>query len=453
MDLRKYFTVFFMLGNMCFSILLFQHFSKDIFLSIPILLNFVVSFFVCLNYAPENHIIKLSSIYLLGFLLFICGRFIYNIFFPDNTFCIRFGFVYCLNDNEKIKSSILINLSLIFFTFGFLNNKYNKIKNDIVVFEANKNTLLIISYISFFLGLFSLNNTYKRILSAINDGYLSLYSEQDGIYSTPISLIIFTFFVAILAIQYCFKNKYYFCLIFYRVNLFIYLVIMISSVFQGSRSAFISGLIFILWIYLDNKKINLKNIIFGSLVLFLMFFANNLASYFGARDSTIVNDLKDYIIEDILYNQGITMMVFNMGVLYNDFPLLSYLKVLLPGVQVFYGFIDNVYNHDLTFSSNLLYQLSPSVFSQGFGLGWSLLGDFYNFSFGFIPLFIIYNYYWGKLIFNISKNFKTNIYFTGLFICFLTQLFMISRGSISNLWALIIFYTIIYFLISLKSKK
>ena len=147
------------------------------------------------------------------------------------------------------------------------------------------------------------------------------------------------------------------------------------------------------------------------------------------------------------------MMVFNMGVLYNDFPLLSYLKVLLPGVQVFYGFFDNVYHHDLSFSSYLLYKLSPSVFSQGFGLGWSLLGDFYSFAFGFIPLFIIYNYYWGKLIFNISKKFKTNIYFTGLFICFLTQLFMISRGSVSNLWALIIFYTIIYFLISLKSKK
>ncbi|MCO8074283.1 oligosaccharide repeat unit polymerase [Acinetobacter lwoffii] len=454
MDLKKYFIVFLMLGSMGFSILLFQHFIEDIFLSIPILLNFLISFFICLKYAPENHIIKLSSIYLVGFLLFICGRFIYNIFFPDNAFCIEFGFVYCLDNNEKIKSAILINLSLIFFTYGFLNNKYNKIKKNTVFFEANKNTLLIISCIGLFFGLFSLNNSYKLILSAINNGYLSIYSEQDGIYSTPISLIVFTFFVAILAIQYCFKNKYYFCLIFYRLSLFIYLVIMISSIFQGSRSSFISGLIFILWIYLDNKKINLKNIMFGSLILFFMFFANDLASLSGARDaSSNKQDIFNIILEDMLYNQGITMMVFNMGVLNNEFPFLAYLKVILPGIQIFYSFFDNINNSHLTFSSFLLYKLEPVTLSQGFGLGWSLLGDFYAFSFGFLPLFLFYNYYWGKIIYRISERCNDSVYYKGLFICFLTQIFMISRSSISILWALIIFYSIFYLLGRLRFKK
>ena len=453
MELKKYFFIFFMLGNMVFSIIFFQHFNKDIILSISTLLNLFMSFIFCIRYAPDSNIIKLSSIYLTGFLLFICGRFFYNIFSPSDTFCIEFGFSYCLNNNEKIKSIVLINLSLIFFTYGFLNNKIYNVKENIITFEPNKKILLIISFISIFLGVFSLNNSYKLIINAVNNGYMSIFSEQDGMYATPISLIVFTFFVAILSIQYCFKNKYYFCLMFFRLNLLIYLIIMISSILQGSRSSFISGLIFILWVYLENKKINLKIILFGVLILFLMFIVNDLASLSGARDASNQHDIKDFIIEDIFYNQGITMMVFNMGVLNNEFPLISYLKVLIPGIQIFYGLFENIYNYNLTFSSNLLYKLSPSVFSQGFGLGWSLLGDFYSFSFGVIPLFIIYNYYWGKLIYKISRNFKKNIFYTGLFICFLTQIFMISRGSISNLWALIIFYSIIYFLITLKFKK
>ncbi|MCZ3052648.1 O-antigen polysaccharide polymerase Wzy, partial [Acinetobacter baumannii] len=63
----------------------------------------------------------------------------------------------------------------------------------------------------------------------------------------------------------------------------------------------------------------------------------------------------------------------------------------------------------LSFSQYLMYKISPGLFYEGYGLGWSLLGDFYAFSFGFIFLFMIYNYFWGKPLFFISNKVDKNI--------------------------------------------
>lgn len=441
-----------MLTNIFVALLFFHLFSMDIILSVSTIINILFSGYYCVKNSPENHIFKLVLIYLLGFGLFVCGRFFSNLFSQSDTFCLEFGFYYCLSDEEKIKSIFLINLALVFFTYGFLNNVKKTSDNNIIL-DPNTNTLFILSVISPFLGGYSLYSSYLLISKAISEGYMSIFESQDGVYSSSLGLIVFTLFVSMMAIQYVYKEKYKFCLIFFRLNVFIYLLIMLSSVLQGSRSGFIAGLFFVTWLYLQNKKIHLKHIFFVLSIFLLMFFANDLASLSGARQATSDNDFFLIILEDIFYNQGTTMMVFNMGVLNDSYPILAYLKVLIPGIQIFYSFFYDIYNYNLTFSNNLLYRLSPSTFSQGFGLGWSLLGDFYAFSFGFLPLFLLFNYYWGVVLYKISDRFNHNGFFQGLFICFLTQIFMLNRASISGLWALVIFYTIIYFLISLKSKK
>lgn len=456
MSLKKYLLIAFMFLNFTISLILFNHYSLDLILSYSIIVNYILSFIFCYKFSPDNNILKLVSIYLFGFGLFICGRFFANVFFVGDVYCIDFGFFYCLSHNEKLESMFLINMSLIFFVYGFLNNKLTLKTSfyDNKVDYFNKNTLFILSLLSVFLGLYVLYGSYSTIITAINEGYMSIFSNQDGVYSTPILLIIFTLFVAILSLQYSFVSKYKFCKFFFRVNVFIYSIIMLSSILQGSRAAFITGLIFLLWLYLLNRKIKLKTVFFPIFIIILIFLANDLASLSGARDASSANvDVLRIVLEDMLYNQGITMMVFNVGFLNNDYPLLAYLKVLLPGIQVLYGFFHEINNSHLTFSSYLLYQLDPSVFSDGFGLGWSLLGDFYAFSFGFFPLFLFYNYCWGKIIFKVSDSFGNDFFYNGLFICFVTQVFMLSRSSISILWALIIFYSILYVLIKVKVKS
>ena len=61
-----------------------------------------------------------------------------------------------------------------------------------------------------------------------------------------------------------------------------------------------------------------------------------------------------------------------------------------------------VYQYELSFSQHLMYKLSPSLFYDGYGLAWSLLGDFYAFSFGLIFLFFLYKYIWGRIIYFVS---------------------------------------------------
>lgn len=455
MKQMNYFFIISMFLNVAIATLIYQHFGVDSVLSWSIIFNLIISYFLCIRCSLDDNPIKLVFIYLVGFTLFICGRFIANVFGVSDVFCIEFGFVYCLSDLEKIKSFLLINCALIAFLFGFINNKTKRAdnKNEIVLKYPNTLVLFFLSIVGVFLGGISLYNSYKLILSAINNGYLSIFSEQDGLYSTPLTLVAFTFFVAIMAIQYTYKSRIKFSLWFFRVSVLLYIVIMISSVLQGSRSGFITGLLFGLWLYLDKKKLNFRLVLVGIGIFFLIFIVNDLASLSGARDAANDNGLAKFLLEDVLYNQGITMMVFNMGMLNDGYPILAYLKVLFPGIQIIYGWFDTVYNYNLTFSSNLLYRLAPSVFAQGFGLGWSLLGEFYAFSFSFIPLFMLLNYGWGKLLFLISSRINYNQFFSGLFICFLTQIFMISRGSVSNLWALVIFYCIVYLLVTVRLKK
>jgi hypothetical protein len=146
-------------------------------------------------------------------------------------------------------------------------------------------------------------------------------------------------------------------------------------------------------------------------------------------------------------------MVFSLGSMRNDYPFLAYLKTIIPGSQIIASFFSDIYQYEISFSQYLMYKISPNAFYEGYGLGWSLLGDFYAFSFGFIIIFIIYNYIWGKVIFLISSLIDKNIFYNGLYFCFLSYLFIINRSSISPLLVLIGFYILLILILKLKWKS
>ena len=78
--------------------------GRDLSLSYSIVLNITVAFYLLYKYSPDSTQIKLSFIYLLGFSLFICGRFFANILGSEETFCFDFGYkyfkkvVYCIKE-------------------------------------------------------------------------------------------------------------------------------------------------------------------------------------------------------------------------------------------------------------------------------------------------------------------------------------------------------------------
>ncbi|ENX32301.1 hypothetical protein F889_03620 [Acinetobacter colistiniresistens] len=452
MNLNKYAILVLMTLIGLFGAAIFLLVEKDIALSYSIVLNLVIAFYLLSRYSPDTTRIKLSFIYLLGFSLFICGRFFANILGVDETFCFDFGYKYCLNQNETLYSFLLINSSLLFFLLGYLSTSVRKENFKIKASYFNINILYFYLLLGVLAGVYTSFGTIESIFKAITSGYLSLYSGQVDEYSSPVDLIVMVFFNATVALGFSFKEKINIKL-FYFI-LFIFLFNLIVSVFSGSRANFVSALLVILWFMLGEKKVGFKNIIITTLLILSVFLTNSIASISGARGAS--DDSSGFytkVVEEIFYNQGITMMVFNMGVLENDYPLLAYIKTIIPGSQIIYSWFSPVFQYDLSFSQHLMYKLSPSLFYEGYGLAWSLLGDFYAFSFGLIFLFFFYNYIWGKLVYFVSSGYGVNFFYNGLYFCFLISIFILSRFSISSFLVLIIFYFLMHKSIKFKWGK
>lgn len=449
MSIGKFLIIMVMMFNCLFSLLIYSVYELDLITSISFFINLIISYFILFNNSPEKQVVKLSLIYLLGFSLFVGGRFISGLFGVGNIYCFDFGYFYCLDFMEILKINFLIHFSLIFFVFGFLYNK-NKPRVREARGSINNKILSFVILISFFSGFCSFYFKTQAIALALSQGYMVLYEGQSQSYSTPLSLVIDTIFVATLAVIYSLKDRiksYYFLTL-----ISVFIITQLLGVLTGARSSFILGIIILIWVLLGDREINIKKLLFSIPLVFLLFSANYIASLSGARVADSGITFFEKFIIDIFYNQGITMMVFSLGVIDNNFPLLAYLKVLLPGIQVFFSFFENIYQYELSFSQNLTYRLAPNVYYENMGWGWSLLGDFYAFSFGITILFLIYNFFWGKVIYTVSLYSESSIYYRGLFFCFIVTLFSISRSSVSYLIFLIIVYTLIYFFIKIKVR-
>lgn len=453
MSLKNFICIFFMIFNSLFSIFLYNFYNYDFIFSLSLVLNLIISFYVLIKNSPENYFLKLSIVYLMGFSLFICGRYIYGLFGDWDIYCFDFGYNYCLNESERIKTNFLINFSLVFFVFGFLFNskKIGKFLQKKEEAYINYKVLVFITVICFLTGFINLYFQLEAVLKAISGGYITLYEGQTEAYETPFSLIVSTIFLATLSIVYSVNKKikpiYFYALIF------IFIFGQSLGILTGARASFITALVVLVWIFLGSEKVNLKKIILILSILAIIPFVNYLASISGARVVSSGGSISDKILTEVFYSQGISMMVFSLSTLETSYPLLAYLKVIFPGIQVIYSFFGELNQYDLSFSQSLTYRLAPSVYYDNMGWGWSLLSDFYAFSFGFSALFLLYNFMWGKLIFRISLYNNKNIYYRGLFFCFLVLVFSISRSSVSYLIFLVILYTILYWSLKFKIGK
>lgn len=451
MSFKNIMLVMLMIVNCLFSILLYEFYKYELILSVAITLNIGISFLILKDASPERYVIKLSIVYLAGFVLFICGRNIANVLGVDNIYCFEFGYNYCLDNNQILRSGFLVNFSLIFFLIGFCYNK-NKVsrakdENSNNLF-LNKNTLKLIFIISLFSGLFSFYLQIKLITLAINQGYLALYEGQTESYETPLGVLINIIFVSSLSVVYC-TSKNSKPMLFYTL-FSIYIVGQILTVLTGARSGFITALIVMLWFFLGSGKVGVKKILIIFSFIPLIFLSNYFASLSESRVVTNNSSLYEKIVEEIFYGQGISMMVFNISTFEGNYPFLAYLKTIFPGIQVIFSLFSDIQQYELSFSHSLTHRLAPSVYYGNMGWGWTLLGDFYAFSFGFSLLFFFYNFLWGKILFKISALSNSSIYYKGLFFCFLLIVFSISRASISYLIFLVFIYSIFYF--SLKFK-
>lgn len=431
------------LGNFSFSIYF-------------LIINFLISFFIVNMNNLNTNLINMQSIFLLGFLVFFLGSFIGFLLNPNlykDLFCTDFIFSYCSPSADINYLIFLLNLILIAFSMAFLSG-VNVSKNinelDTQNIFINKKKVGLI-YILFFLSLgISFYQRLDSIALAISGGYMALYENQAESYETPFVMLFSVLLSCSLALLYSLRKNLNSKIFGVAVGL--YILNLLLGIMTGSRAAFIGGLILLTWIIFRDKQVKKIFYIAGIGICILVIGGLNwLASLSGARDfSKSSNFLENF--SETLYSQGITLMVFNSSVHAEGFPILGAIKTIIPGIQVVFPLFGITNRHEFDWSSYMTFTENKNAYQDGFGLGWSIYSDFYIFSLGFLPLFYLFIYLFGRLIVILSKS--SGYYNEGVIFIFVLTLFSINRGQLSPLIFSIIVYSLLcLFVGTLKVKK
>lgn len=419
-------------------------FSVSIYL---LFINFLISFFLVNMNRLNANLINMQSIFLTGFLVFFLGRFIGFLLdssLYDNLFCMDFIFSYCSYNIDINYLIFLLNLILISFSMAFLNvvnssKTVSDIKQENIFINRSKINLM---YLLFFLAIgVSFYQRLESIALAISGGYMALYANQAESYETPFVMLFNVLASCSVALLYSLRNKlnnkiFGFVIAVYIVNLF-------SGIMTGSRASFIGGLILLIWIIFRNIKIKKIFYILGiSTSIVILGAVDWLAGWSGARAFEERSSFFESISETV-YTQGVTLMVFNSSVHTEGYPILGAIKTIIPGIQAMFPLFGVTQRYEFDWSSYMTFTENKNAYQEGFGLGWSIYSDFYVLSLGFLPLFILFIYSFGRLIINLSKT--SGYYNEGMIFIFVSVLFSINRGQLSPL----IFSVIVYSLLCL----
>ncbi|MDM1754640.1 O-antigen polysaccharide polymerase Wzy [Acinetobacter towneri] len=422
------------------------------------LASYVISFFI-VNYKKENYL-NLSTFFLIGFGLLILGRFIAYLIYPsrymsNEILCFDFFFSYCLTNIELVNLLLFYHITILIFSFGYIKSikikayTYNtsNLFNKKISIQKIKIFLLPVSYFCLLVLFYQSINTINLALSG---GYMALYANQAEIYQTPFTLIANTTLIAMLAI--IFKNgndkivNLHFKIIFYSL-IFLGLI----SILSGSRNGFIGALFVLLWYFFYDKKI--PKLYYGLIALLgvvIMASINYLANISGVRSAGVESNLQSNIAE-AFFSQGGTFFLVNEVFKMDEVPFLGYIKTIIPGVQVFFTSFGITERYMFDWGSNLAYRLDKGLYQSGFGLGWSIFADFYLLAFGFVPVYLVLIFFWGRVL-NILDTQRTQ-FVQALSFIFAFYVFALPRNSISPLLFTILIYIILVSLFKMRIKK
>lgn len=416
--------------------------SQDFILSLSI----VVSIFIFLSgaYFKKESIFRLKYIYVFGFSLFICGRFFAYLIDPSiNIFLFDFGLFYEYDSSsylEKIRLYNFIFLAFLFYVAGLSVEKKCKpvlVKNNNK--GVHKKRFLLFFMVAILLFIFLLKNNFESVLKSISDGYLSLYESQGrNTYETPINLIINAMVVSLMAIFYIIRTKNN----KFKLLFLCFITIQLMTIFTGARGGFVSSFFMILWFFFKDRPVTFRMIFLLVIFILSLIFLVNFLLYFTSRSAEEGNIIE--IVASNLSNQGVSLMVFDLSTKIDSYPMLGLIKTFIPGSHLLFNFfVSDLAIHEVSFPHYITFISAPTLYYQGYGYGWSLLSDFYVFSFSMLPIFLLFNFIWGRVISTLDNN-VSNSYLEGMTLIFITHIFMISRSSISTLIAGVLIYSLIY---------
>lgn len=395
--------------------------------------------------------------FLLTFSLFIGGRFFAYLLNPSlklDIFAPTFFFDYFVSIERKQEIFSFVIFFIVFSTVGYsIFRRKEKIKpyfNITMKEDVAKCITKTGNFLFPFFAIGFLYSSYIKLMTAMSGGgYLSLYLNQSDNYEAGGSfipnLMLFFFAFAFVYGNKALKIKY---LILYLSNSVLTLMI-------GSRGGIGALFLFIIWLYSLKHKIKLLNLFFAILVALIALFFLFSFSVRANEEGYSLFDINTllYSISYFAYTNGISLMVFDASRLIDSYPFIAYVQTFIPGATFFWGLLGNsLAPQDIMFSYRMCYELNPSLFVNGSGLGWTILSDLYVFSFGNIILFIALSLGVGCLfgmLENFSEKYKLYSYIT--FYVFM-KCMLLPRGAglipelVYGLVYLLFFCVVFYFL-------
>lgn len=416
-----------------FVVLMFE--MTELETSILMCVNFVV---VLYGLWKINRLSPLFLFYITFSFLFIGGRFWGELF--DETHHLWAGtFFYDYNVSLERQRDILCYI-LCFsymlycgYRLAFKRKKQFKLKDLSIESKCRLNGILKVCF--YVIAVLSLYNSIILFKGALQYGYLSLYQNQANEFSGGsgfIQTLQFVFFGLALT---------YGDTVTKRMYIVLFIITSLIMILIGGRALFGSVLLFGLWFYSQKTNVSIRKIaMYGAGALFLLLTLSKLS----IRYEDVYNDFSIFkTISDFFYEQGISMIVFDTSRDF-EYPLIPYFNSFIPGSATIYNLMsgDTLEMYETTFSSFLAHSLSPSLYNEGYGLGWTFLSDFYLFSCKNIILFSIIVYlfglFWGIVE---KKSFYSPVYKVIIYASFL-RLMMLPRAG-SNTFFIIIVYTVV----------
>lgn len=378
-----------------------------------------------------------------SFSLFIGGRFIANILGYDSgegVFDLHWMASYVAS--EEIRNSTFLYVATFFCIFN-LGYFIFRPKNSTRKYSPKINPLVSFMLLLVF-GCIECTRLIGVFASAFSAGYASIYSSQAGEYSAGAATLSILFYVAV---SLAFVSGKTFLKLTALGLLFLTSALSLAA---GVRGGFVASVLLFLWLYGRNHKISLKKLAISFLLIGACLAA---ALKFSARYSDDTGISMMQLPLSFIYSQGVSLGVFSYTQTFDAFPTTAYIQSLLPGALFFIEiFSGKVVLHDANFQNFISWSANPSRYASGNGLGWTLLSDFYVYSFGLFPLYIALAFFSGCAMRFLDSSSRSPGVWMALCVGLSLKLFMLPRSSISTVISFAFYFLILYSIARIFSK-
>lgn len=417
------------------------------------------------NYLGDNFFSKISEfLYILNFLLIFLVLFFFRVklFSPQGLFFIScclfslgrvflsffdfyrdyyelfWGQWFYLNNESFYRTLIFWQGSISSFIFGSVILSSRKNFDIKLIDNSYENTFKIMSLFSILiLILIWFPVSYELLGTFLKAGYEGLYEGQTQ-YNFGYQRIAGLLLPIMFASSVLSNNKK--ILFFSLFTLCLYILV---NLVVGQRALLFVWVLIGLWIYnlITKKQMPvLKISVFGIL---LMIFAQFLESFRGGRqDFALENPLSKF-----LYVQSLTFILPSIvDSIENEWPILVYVTMFLPVAGLFssLGLVEGTKN--FSSGSFFAYALNPTLFENGFGLGWSVFLDLYILGGkNYISLFI-FSFILGIFYNSLIERAKNNIFFLFVLISSMPAFMFAPRSLMYSISSSIIYATLLLFM-------